>query len=126
MNETLKAIGDWVVWLGAVIGALAAIYKWVSKPLKEIQQENKEQSKQIKEINEDTADLLCNQLTQEHDRYIRLGWCSASDKIRVQSIYQRYKAKGRNHVAAHYMDDIVNLPEYEPETRSIINEHDMG
>ena len=69
----------------------------------------------LKALDEDTADLLCSQLTREHDYYLTRGWCSAADKRRLEDIYTRYKRRGRNHVAERYMEDITALPEhYQP------------
>lgn len=101
LSDNLKAI----VAIGTSLGVL---WKWVASPMQDVQ-------KRLRSLDADTADLLCSQLTREHDYYITKGWCSASDKQRLDGIYTRYKARGRNHIAEHYMQDIVALPERAPE-----------
>lgn len=99
MSAILELISKNLGYIVSIATALGVIYGWIAKPIKSIQKENAEQSARLKSLEEDTADLLCSQLTREHAFYMRQGWCSASDKQRVQSIYIRYKRKSRNHVS---------------------------
>lgn len=117
----LKTISTYLGYIVGIGTSLCVIYKWLAKPLQEIKAENKSQSEKLNKLSEDqkllfedTADLLCSQLTTEHDYYIRRGWCSSADKRRLDDVYTRYKKRGRNHVASSYMDDIVRLPEHDP------------
>lgn len=107
MDELIKMLKDNLTAIVAIGTSLGVIWKWVASPMQDVQ-------KRLKDLDKDTADLLCSQLTREHDYYITKGWCSASDKQRLDSIYTRYKARGRNHIAEHYMKDIVALPEAMP------------
>lgn len=110
----LEIISKNIGYIIAIVSGLGVMWGWIAKPIKNIQAENAKQTAKLSQLDADTADLLCSQLTQEHDRYISLGWCPAADKQRLDSMYTRYKARGRNHIAKHYMEDIVKLPEREP------------
>lgn len=107
-SELLKAVNDNLGYIVGIYGSLAVLFGWVIKLLRDI-------SKRIKALDTDMADILCTQLTSEHDRYMHLGWCSASDKRRLEEIYHRYKSRGRNHIATHYIEDIAALSEHPPE-----------
>lgn len=117
----MEQIWEWfrvnALALAALLGALASIIKYMGsvkkalmKPLTDIKAQNDKQEERLKRLDEDTADLLCAHLTREHDYYVTRGWCPTSDKQRFDSIYTRYKSRGRNHVASTYMDDIIALP----------------
>lgn len=121
MLEFLSRYIGYIVGIGA---GLAAIYGWVAKPVKEwlkkldgrlseMQRMDEEQNRKLDLLDKDTADLLCSQLTQEHDRAVSRGWCSTNEKERIGKIYSRYKQRGRNHISDHLMDDILNLPSTE-------------
>lgn len=107
MEEIIKFLSENLKAIVAIGTSLGVMWKWVAAPMQDVQ-------KRLKALDEDTADLLCSQLTREHDYYVTQGWCSASDKQRLDSVYTRYKARGRNHIAEHYMKDIVALPESAP------------
>lgn len=84
-----------------------------------LQKQNTEQSQSINELKDsiktvdaDTGDILCSQLTREHDYYMERGYCPSADKRRVSSIYQSYKERGRNHLAERFFDDVLSLPEH--------------
>lgn len=84
----------------------------INSQVVQIRDENVKQSEQLSLLDSDMADSLCTQLTREHDVYTSRGWCAPADKKRLLDIYNRYKSRGRNHLADHYMDDIMDLPEH--------------
>lgn len=92
-----KEIGDWVVWLVGIASALAYVRATISKP--------------IEVIKEDTAVLLWNSLTREHDDFIRKGYCPRADKERLVAMHERYRKRGRNHLADTFEQDILSLPD---------------
>ena len=107
---SLEVISKNIGYVVAIITGLTFLYGWIAKPIKEIQTENKEQSKKLDQLDSDTADLLCSQLCREHDFFMNKGYCPTSDKVRIQAIYARYKKRGRNHLADAFMDDLMALP----------------
>lgn len=97
----------------------------IQNKVDKIEKWNADQSADIKELQDnlqnidgDTGDLLCSQITREHDYYISIGFCPDSDKRRLEDIHNRYRARGRNHVSKSYMDDINALPPHPPANRS--------
>ena len=97
MPAWVKEIGDWIIWIGGVLAVLAVLYRNIIKPLRVIQA--------------DTADLLCDRLTQAHDYHMRKGYCSQGDKSRLCAMHQRYRCLGRNHLVDSFEQDLLDLPE---------------
>lgn len=97
MPAWLKEIGDWIIWIGGVAAVLGVLYKWIIKPLRIIQ--------------DDTADILCDRLTQAHDYHVRKGFCAHGDKSRLCAMHQRYRSLGRNHLVDSYEQDLLDLPD---------------
>ena len=60
---------------------------------------------------DDIADLQYERLSQAHDFYTTRGWCPTSKKDQLCRMYKSYTGKGRNHLSAHYEQDILDLPE---------------
>lgn len=61
---------------------------------------------------DDIADLQYERLSQAHDFYVESqGWCPTSKKHQLCEMYRSYSGKGRNHLSAHYEEDILHLPE---------------
>lgn len=87
----------------AFIALVTAFYKWIVKPIRDL-------LKLVKELDKDTADILCSQLTREHDYLMDKGCCPDADKRRIGQIYRRYKVRNRNHLADTFEADINRLP----------------
>lgn len=68
--------------------------------------------KALEGITEDVANIEGEILTQAHEQLIKQGWCSADRKQSLQARYESYKAKGRNHLKQHYIEEIIALPEH--------------
>lgn len=122
--ETVIRVAGYITAIG---GALGAIYKWVVEPLKKaiaaqsnrfdkIDEKMDRLCEDIKQTNDDIADVLGDRLTQAHDDFMRLGWCTAADKKRFCDMHQRYKARGHNHLVEKYEEDLLGLPEMPPKT----------
>ena len=62
-------------------------------------------------LNDDVADLQYERLSQAHDFYTGRGWCPTSKKDQLCVMYKSYTAKGRNHLSAHYEQEILGLPD---------------
>jgi len=103
MDDLIKLLRENIVTFASVLTALGVIWKICGKPLESI-------VKKIDRIDEDTADLLWDRLVQMHDCYIERGYASSSDKERIAAIFKHYKAKGRNHLAESFVDDVLHLP----------------
>lgn len=104
-------------WLSKNVGYVVTIVSGFSlligimiKPIKNILKELKEQTERLKAIDADLADVLCSQLTREHDAMMQQGFCPSADKARISGIYARYKLRGRNHLADRFIDDVLDLP----------------
>lgn len=85
--------------------------------IRAIKDQNQQQSAQIGELSEavrqidlDTGDLLCSQITRDYEYYRGLGYCPDSDKRRMEDTYKRYHARGRNHVSESYLMELEALP----------------
>ena len=101
-------------WLVALpLTALLALVLW--RPLKAARRRRMEYRKTIMEkldrIIDDVADLQYERLSQAHDFYTTRGWCPTSKKDQLCRMYKSYTSKGRNHLSAHYEQDILSLPE---------------
>lgn len=97
MPAWVKEIGDWIIWVGGIAAVLGVLYRWIIKPLRIIQA--------------DTADILCDRLTQAHDYHMRKGFCPKVDKSRLCAMHQRYRSLGRNHLVDSYEQDLLDLPD---------------
>lgn len=100
MADLLLRIAALVGAAGTITAGAAAVYK----TLRRIE-------RMLTGVMDDIADLQYERLAQAHDFYTDRGWCPASKKKQLCVIYQSYKAKGRNHLTAHYEDNILALPE---------------
>lgn len=110
--ETILSAGEVAGAISAVI-ALLALVLW--KPLKAARKRRLEYRKAIMDkldrIIDDVADLQYERLSQAHDFYTTRGWCPTSKKDQLCRMYKSYTGKGRNHLSAHYEQDILSLPE---------------
>ena len=86
----------------------------IDRRLQRVEAENRSQSDKLDALDADTADLLSSQLTREHDYFVKKGFCPTLDKERIGKIYERYKHRGRNHIADSLMDDLLALPSFDP------------
>jgi len=100
-------LGDMIVKLAAIIGAAGTIIAAVAAIYKTLRRiEN-----MLTGVMDDIADLQYERLAQAHDFYMDRGWCPASKKAQLCIIYKSYKSKGRNHLTAHYEENILSLAE---------------
>lgn len=123
MLEFIKNVGAIAGAITTVIGLFTLVFL---KPLlaykkrrEQEQKENREFRKSVKEslreISDDIADLQYQSLAQAHDMYTFRGWCPASTKQQIVTMHNSYTKKGRNHLSAHYEQEIMELPEYPPD-----------
>lgn len=118
---------EWIKDAGAMAGAISAVLALIAlvlvKPLRAAakrRRQDAEESKAfrrevldgLKEIKSDIGDLQYQSLAQAHDMYATQGWCPASTKQQLVTMHQSYAAKGRNHLSAHYEEEIMALPEH--------------
>ena len=110
--ETILGAGE-VAGASSAVLALLALVLW--RPLKAAYRRRMEYRKTIMEkldrIIDDVADLQYERLSQAHDFYTTRGWCPTSKKDQLCRMYKSYTGKGRNHLSAHYEQDILSLPE---------------
>lgn len=110
--ETILSAGEVAGAISTVL-ALLALVLW--RPLKAARKRRIEYRKAIMEkldrIIDDVADLQYERLSQAHDFYTTRGWCPTSKKDQLCRMYKSYTGKGRNHLSAHYEQDILSLPE---------------
>ena len=69
----------------------------------------------LETISDDVAELQRDRLCQMHDFYTRQGWCPSDKKREIVDWHAKYTKKGRNHLANHYEEDILELPNYPPD-----------
>ena len=132
MDEIVR----WCGILTAIAGGVAAISKLVIAPLKRawenqiegIRKQNEETAMQVKKIGEkidfltkevkttqdDVSDLLGDQLSRAHQEAMNRGWCSQDEKRRYVDLHKRYTARGHNHLAKRYEEDLLSLPDEAP------------
>ena len=114
---------------GAIAGSISAILALIGllliKPIKKRiarkKQEKKEEMdfrklvlEKLDGITDDVADLQYERLSQAHDFYMSQGWCPTSKKNQLCNMYQSYTGKGRNHLSAHYEQEILCLADRPP------------
>lgn len=115
---------DWINNAGKLAGSVSAIIALLAlvliRPIKTaIQKRRDEKAAQQKfqadvlaklnTITDDIADLQYERLSQAHDFYTTQGWCPTSKKEQLCTMYKSYHGKGRNHLSAHYEQDILSL-----------------
>lgn len=108
---------DYACISGTVKGQAEKLDK-LTETVNELRQQNEEQYEKIEEMKDaikavdaDTGNILCSQLTREHDYFMDKGYCPSADKARIASIHESYKGRGRNHLAEHFINDVLSLPE---------------
>lgn len=111
---------EWINEAGKIAGSISAILALAAlvlfKPIKS-RMERREAFhdlvlKKLDSITDDIADLQYERLSQAHDYYInQQGWCPTSKKAQLCNMYRSYTGKKRNHLAAHYEQDILQLPD---------------
>ena len=72
--------------------------------------------KEMSTVQDDVADVLGNELEIGHHKFMTQGWCSSAEKQHYVDMHKRYSERGHNHLAQHYEEDLLDLPEYPPET----------
>ena len=109
---------QWITSAGAVAGAVTAVIALVAalwRPVKKMLKKRAEFREMVLEkldaIMGDIADLQYERLSQAHDYYTGRGWCPTSKKDQLCRMYKSYTGKGRNHLSAHYEQDILSLPD---------------
>ena len=109
---------QWITSAGAVAGAVTAMLALVAalwRPVKKMLKKRAEFREMVLEkldvIMDDIADLQYERLSQAHDYYTGRGWCPTSKKDQLCRMYKSYTGKGRNHLSAHYEQDILSLPD---------------
>lgn len=122
MIEIIKSVGAAAGAISAVIALLSLIlFKPISRIVKQRRAEQdadkqfrKKVLESLDEIKDDIGDLQYQSLAQAHDLYTSRNWCPASTKQQLVTMHESYKKKGRNHLSAHYEEEILNLPEHPP------------
>lgn len=114
---------EWLTAIVALVGAVAVIAGWVVRPIKKQAALDRLQMEKIdaltksvddlrKQFNQHQVEYVHDRLQTLHEKYCNeLGWVSASEKRRVIEWYESYCARGHNHLAQSYAEDIIKLPE---------------
>lgn len=109
MSEII--LNYWLEWAcGVVAAAILALWRWVRKRFKAIQEENKSTKDGIKAI-------LHDRLFQAHRYYMDQGYCPLEDKKNIEYLYKPYAALGGNGTGLVAYKDICNLPSTPPDKR---------
>jgi hypothetical protein len=124
MGKFLAWAAEYAGYIMAISGCAAAllwkpIKNWNSRRKSDKEDERKFRKdvlKKLDEITDDVADLQYERLSQAHDFYVERGWCPTSKKQQLCNMYRSYTAKGRNHLSAHYENEILELRD-KPESK---------
>lgn len=119
MDELINA-GNIAKAISAILALLALVlFRPIRDAYKHHRQEREEEKAfrrevlaELKEIRSDMGDLQYESLAQAHDFYTTQGWCPSATKEQLINMHKSYIAKGRNHLSAHYEQEIINLPEH--------------
>lgn len=65
-------------------------------------------------VQDDVADVLGNELENGHHKFKTQGWCSPAEKQHYVDMHKRYSDRGHNHLAQHYEEDLLALPDDPP------------
>jgi len=103
-SAVMAWLGEHAIGAASLITALVALWRFAAVPVKRM-------NERLRGMDEDLADLLWDRLEQEHEEAVRRGSCSSSQKRRLVVMHRRYAARGRNHLANTYEQDILALPE---------------
>lgn len=110
--ETILSAGEVAGAISAIIALLMLVlWRPVRTAIKRKGDYRKAIMDKLDRIIDDVADLQYERLSQAHDFYTTRGWCPTSKKDQLCRMYKSYTGKGRNHLSAHYEQDILSLPE---------------
>lgn len=82
---------------------------------KRIRDDFKEMREELATAQDDIADVLGNELEMWYQKFIKQGWCSPGEKQHYVDLYKRYSSRGHNHLALHYEENLLDLPDDPPE-----------
>lgn len=126
MISWLGYLKDILTYLVAIGTAVAAIRAFIMKPLKKQAELDKLQTERLnslclkldaltEKVDKNQAEFCWDRLESMHSKYCdELKWCPAAEKERIIKWYTEYKAKGLDHLADTYIDDLSKLPEHPP------------
>lgn len=138
MDMTLEQLAEAIIYYGKIAGGVSAIVLLVASILRpqikkvseQHKQKDEEQSKQntkimealsgieqaLKRLTDDVASLQMDRLDQAHDFYCnQQGWIDSSRLQVLSEWYKSYRAKGLNHLAEHWLNDLEELPSSPPD-----------
>lgn len=127
MDMTIEQLVEQIIYFGKIAGAISAIVGVVVllfspqiKKIKERRKENEERQTQILEkltsietqihvLTDDVAALQMDALEKAHDQFTDQGWIDSRRLAGLTQWYKSYRAKGHNHLAERWLDDMENL-----------------
>lgn len=107
MPEWLEKYGEVIKWISGVGGALAVIWAWFARPLKDVR-------KSLQNVQGMTDFLTGDRLAQAYAYWMRKGYCPQADKERLSAMYDAYHARGLNTLTTKYVHDLLGLPDEAP------------
>lgn len=139
MDMTLEQLAEQIIFYGKIAGGISAIIALlaliISPRIKAMvdkrKQHDDEQAKHsaemlkalndiqavLKSLTDDVASLQRDRLDQAHDFYCEQGWIESTRLQALNDWYSSYKAKGFNHLAEHWLQDLEALPSSPPERK---------
>ena len=98
--DLVKEYGNWIIWGVSFFSALGVIWKWIAKPIRDTQA---------------TTDMLMgDRLAQAHSYWMHKGYCPPQDRRRLIDMHKVYAARGLNHLADSWEEDLLVLPNEPP------------
>lgn len=126
--QWLEQYGEAAGYISTILGLMALILvkpikRWVRKRKEGKEKERKEKAEFREELrsrlgeittalgglSDDIGDLQYERLSQAQDFYTSRGWCPGAKKEMLCKMHASYRAKGRNHLAEHYEEEILRL-----------------
>lgn len=104
MLKTLEGLAGWLTLITGILTALLCLWRWTGRPLRDALH-------RLRLLDEDVGDLLWERLQRGHDEAMARGWCSPQQKQLLTALHRRYTARGRNHLAQRYEQQLLSLPD---------------
>ena len=94
-----QTIAEWSGTITSVVSLIILLFTIRQKLLKP-----------VKSLWKITELLLWSRIQQEHDYFMRIGYCPATDKQRLCVLHKEYRDQNLNHLADDFEQDIIDLP----------------
>ena len=116
--ETVDIIVKVIGWIVSPI--LSFLVGWLVSTQRKNKEKKQEAVEEVNVLKEASKAILKNMIRDDHEFFTRQGYCSPSDKQEVEVIYQCYLRLGGNGVGTQFRNDILSLPDSDPNRQNHI------